>query len=103
TVNCPAGGSGVGNGGFETGDYTCWTRAGPTSIATTSHSGTYAAMVGSTSPSTDSSISQTFTAPSGSGPLTFWYQVHCPDTLTYDWATATLADNTASTTSTVLA
>ena len=26
----------------------------------------------------------------------------CPDTVTYDWATATLRDNTAATTSTVL-
>jgi hypothetical protein len=29
--------------------------------------------------------------------------VTCPDTVTYDWATATLKDNTANTTKTVLA
>ena len=107
TVNCPAAASGgIGNGGFETGDFSCWTRAGTTSIVTSSigvHSGTYAAMVGSTSPTSgDSSISQTFTAPSGSSPLTFWYKIVCPDTITYDWATATLQDNTSSSSSTLL-
>src|SRR5258706_15464016 len=51
----------------------------------------------------DSSVSQTFTVPSGSGTLSFWYQVHCPDTVTYDWATATLKDNTSNTTTTILA
>ena len=28
--------------------------------------------------------------------------MHCPDTVTFDWATATLRDNTAGTTTTVL-
>ena len=51
----------------------------------------------------DSSISQTFTAPAGSSSLSFWYRVVCPDTVTYDWATATLRDNTTATTVTVLA
>src|SRR5258706_777539 len=51
----------------------------------------------------DSSVSQTFTVPSGSGTLSFWYQVHCTDTVTYDWATATLKDNTTNTTTTPLA
>jgi hypothetical protein len=49
-------------------------------------------------------VSQTFTAPTtivGSA-LSFWYSVHCPDTVTYDWATATLRDNVAGTTTTVL-
>ncbi|GAA1957009.1 hypothetical protein GCM10009838_11200 [Catenulispora subtropica] len=59
--------------------------------------------VGSTSPTNgDSSIAQTFTA-GGGGTLSFWYNLTCPDTLTYDWATATLTDNTAGTTATVLA
>jgi len=61
-------------------------------------------MAGSTSPTNgDSSISQTFTMPSGSSSVGFWYQVVCPDTVTYDWATATLKDNTTGTTTTLLA
>ncbi len=99
-----SGGSGIVNGGFETGNFTGWTTTGTTSISHTAHSGSYSGQAGSTSPTNgDSTISQTFTVPSGSGTLTFWYQVHCPDTVTYDWATATLKDNTGGTTSTILA
>lgn len=95
--------SGIVNGGFETGTLSGWTSAGTTSVVTGGHSGSYAARAGSTSPTNgDSSISQTFTAPSGSTKLSFWYKNTCPDTLTYDWATATLRDNTAGTTSTIL-
>ena len=100
-VNGPAG---ITNGGFETGDFTGWTRSGTTSISTTAHTGAYAAMLGSTSPTNgDSTIAQTFTAPNPTGPLTLWYRIVCPDTITYDWAGATLKDNTAGTTSTLLA
>jgi hypothetical protein len=93
------------NGGFETADFTGWARSGATSISTTAHTGSYSAQVGSSSPfGGDSSISQTFTAPSGTGhSLSFWYRVVCTDTVTYDWATATLKDNTTNTTTTVLA
>ncbi len=41
--------------------------------------------------------------PAGKTQLSFWFKVTCPDTITYDWATATLRDNTAGTTATVLA
>ncbi|GAC1401597.1 MAG: hypothetical protein NVSMB49_16440 [Ktedonobacteraceae bacterium] len=44
-----------------------------------------------------------FTAPSGTSTLSFWYQVHCPDIVTNDWATAMLKDNTVGTTTTILA
>lgn len=94
------------NGGFEAGNLSGWTTSGAATSVTTSgpHSGTYAAMLGSTSPTNgNSSIAQSFTAPSGGATLSFWYDVICPDTVTYDWATATLADTTAGTTSTVLA
>jgi serine protease len=67
------------------------------------HSGSYAAELGNTSPSNTSTIAQTFTAASGNTTLTFWYENFCPDTVTYDWATATLKDNTTGTTTTVLA
>jgi hypothetical protein len=96
----PAGG--IVNGGFENG-FTGWTRAGTTSISTTAHSGTASAMVGGSSPTNgDSSVAQTFTAPAAGGTLSLYYQVHCPDTLTYDWATVTLVDNTSGGTTTVL-
>jgi hypothetical protein len=94
------------NGGFETGSLSGWTASGPATGVTTSavHSGSYAALLGSTSPTNGaSSIAQSFTAPSAGGTLSFWYDVVCPDTVTYDWATATLADTTAGTTSTPLA
>jgi hypothetical protein len=101
SLTVTAGGNIV-NGGFETGSFTGWTTAGATSISTTAHGGTYSAMIGGSSPTSgDSSIAQTFTAPSA-GTLSFFYNLVCPDTLTYDWATATLRDNTTGVTSTVL-
>jgi hypothetical protein len=99
------GGGAIVNGGFETGDFTGWTRTGTTAIGSSPvHSGTHAVLLGSTNPTNgDSKVSQTFTAPSGATAVAFWYNVNCPDAVAYDWATATLADNTASTTTTVLA
>jgi hypothetical protein len=92
------------NGGFETGNFTGWTTAGATSISSTAHTGSFSAQVGSVNPfNGDSSIRQTFTAPAGTPTLTFWYLVVCTDTVQFDWATATLRDNTANTTRTVLA
>jgi hypothetical protein len=95
----------VTNGGFESGSLTGWTTAGTTAVVNSgAHSGTYAARAGSTSPTNgNSSVSQSFTAPSGSPALSFWYNITCPDTVTYDWATATLADTTSGTTTTPLA
>ena len=103
-VTAPSSG-GMTNGGFETGNFTGWTTVGTAAVVSGgAHSGTYSARVGGTSPTNgDSSISQTFTVPTGQTLLSFWYQVHCPDTVTYDWATATLQDNTTNTTTTILA
>jgi hypothetical protein len=94
--------TGIVNGDFETGALAPWTTTGSTSITTTAHGGSKAAMVGLTGPTTDSSIAQSFTAPAAGGTLSFWYRVTCPDSVSYDWATATLADTTASTTTTIL-
>jgi hypothetical protein len=96
--------AGITNGGFETGSLSGWTVAGSAAAVSGGRTGTYAARVGSTSPTNgDSSVAQTFTAPAGTTQLSFWYRMSCPDTVTYDWATAVLKDNTAGTTTTVLA
>jgi hypothetical protein len=102
TTGTPVGG--ITNGGFESGA-TGWATSGTTSIATSGcHGGTACAQAGGTSPTNgDSSFSQTFTAPTGTSSLSFWYKMTCPDTVTYDWALATLKDNTSGTTATVLA
>jgi hypothetical protein len=47
-------------------------------------------------------ISQRFTAPKSHRTLSFWYNVSCPDRVTYDWALATLKDETSGVTRTVL-
>ena len=105
-VTASGGGGGIVNGGFETGSLSGWTASGASTSVTTAtpHSGNYSAQLGSSVPTNgDSSIAQTFTAPSTGGTLGFYYKVVCPDTVTYDWATATLKDNTANTTATMLA
>ncbi len=100
------GGSGITNGGFETGSLSGWTASGASETVASSgcHAGTYCARLGATTPTNgDSSIAQTFTAPTGAASLSVWYKETCPDTVTYDWALATLKDNTAGSTATVIA
>jgi subtilase family serine protease len=102
TVTAPGGA--LTNGGFETGSFSGWTTTGTAAVNTAAkHSGTYGAQLGSTTPSTDSTAVQTFTLPSNASTLSFWYANTCPDTVTYDWATATLKDNVTGTTTTILA
>jgi serine protease len=40
--------------------------------------------------------------PAGASTLSVWYRVFCFDTITYDWAAATLTDNVTGATITVL-
>jgi phosphate-induced protein 1 len=100
---CGVGSSVIVNGDFETGSLSGWTTSGTTSISTTAHGGRYAAQCGGASPTNgNSSITQTFKVPSTGGTLSFWYRVTCPDTVQYDWATATLKDNSTNKTVTLL-
>ncbi|MGZ6142014.1 MAG: hypothetical protein ACXWLM_01690, partial [Myxococcales bacterium] len=104
TVTAPSTG-GLTNGNFEAGSLSGWTATGASEsvVASGCHGGTYCARLGSTSPTSgDSTIAQTFTAPSGATSLSLWYKETCPDTITYDWALATLVDNTAGTSATVV-
>jgi serine protease len=90
------------NPGFETGTLAGWTATGVARASPYPHTGSYAGSLGSSSPSTDSTLSQTFTMPAGANTLTLWYRVFCFDSITYDWASATLTDNATNTTVTVL-
>ncbi len=93
------------NGNFEVGNFNGWapTGASETVVSAGCHGGGYCAQLGGVAPTNgDSSISQTFVAGPGASQLSFWYYNVCPDTVTYDWAIATLADDTASTSSTIL-
>jgi secreted trypsin-like serine protease len=98
----PAGG--ITNGGFESAT-DGWTTAGTVSaVSAGAHAGTSAARAGATTATNgESKLSQSFTAAAGVTRLSFWYSSVCPDTVTYAWAKATLADTTTGTTSTPLA
>jgi hypothetical protein len=78
----------VQNGGFETGALSPWAPSGvlrPIVVSGGAHAGTYSARLGSTSPyNGDSILTQTVTIPASGGTLSFWYNPHCPDTITYD-------------------
>ena len=90
------------NGDFRTGDLSGWSAAG-TAAAVPEGSSTWGARLGTTSATSgDSTITQTFTAPVNTSTLSFDYQNNCQDHVQYDWATATLTDNTTQVTTRIL-
>ena len=97
--------AGVVNGGFETDDLSGWAASGtvlPT-VVTTAHTGSFAARIGSTGAvNGNSTLTQTASIPSGTSQLTFWYQPHCPDTLTYDQIQMQIRSTGGATLATVL-
>ena len=95
--------TGILNGGFETGDFTGWNATGTFATTDQTHSGTYAAQLGDFVPTDgDSTATQTFTVPAGKNVLSFFYEPDCSGSVDAEWATATLTDTTAHTTTTVL-
>lgn len=100
--------AGVVNGGFEAGSLSGWHPSGPATAVTRDHphSGSYAALLGDPDNPRkgDSAIRQSFVAARGSRRLSFWYDMTCRDRegVKYDWATASLRDDTTGVTRTLL-
>ena len=96
----------VANGDFETGSLSSWTTAGvllPTIVSSGAHGGTYAAKLGSSSPYNGNSVlKETINVPASGGTLTYWYNPHCPDALTYDQQQAQIRNTAGSTLATVM-
>lgn len=96
----------IGNGDFEIESLTNWSSTGQTSVTPyqTSWGGYAIGQVGQTTSATlDSSLAQTFTVPSNYTTLSFYYQVKCSDSITYDQFRVKLHDNTNSTDTTLIA
>ena len=90
------------NGGFESGGLGGWVSAGTADVTTMSvHSGIYAAQVGPSPNGSfeDSSITESFTAPSGATGVSLWYNETCQ---TYDSVSANLTDLTNRSTTTFM-
>ena len=87
------------NFGFEN-DLFGWSTTGTTSIVTNGcYTGLKCIQLGTNfATNGDSSIIQSFTTSARQNQLSFYYKMVCPDTISYDWATATLVDITAGTT-----
>ena len=95
----------VQNPGFETGSLSSWSASGAflPVVSTTAHTGSYSARLGSTSAvNGNSTLTQTVTVPSGTSTLSFWYQPHCTDTITYDQIQMQIRSTAGATLATVL-
>lgn len=93
----------VGNSGLETGNLSGWTATGSASVVGSAHGGYYAAQAGLVTPTNgDSTIFQVISIPPGATTVRFSYLVHCPDTVTNDWATASFVDNITKVATTML-
>ena len=93
------------NGGFETGSLNGWNASGAFTpvISTTAHSGSYSARLGSPSAfNGNSTLTEVIAIPTGSSVLTFSYQPHCTDTITYDQIQMQIRSTTGTTLATVM-
>ena len=95
--------NGVTNGDFEAGTLQGWTASGFASISSVAHGGRFSAQVGSTTPSSDSALTESVALPSGNPQLSVWVKVVCPDTVQYDWASIVVRSASGATLATVLA
>jgi hypothetical protein len=95
---------GIVNGGFETGSLYGWVpNGGNVGLTGAAHSGSYAAMLGSANPTNgNNTLSQTFTAPSGTTILSLYYAVGCPANVSNGWVMVTLTDNTVAVSKTIV-
>jgi hypothetical protein len=94
----------VTNGGLESG-LSGWTASGAVApvVVSGGHSGASSARVGSPSPfNGNSTLTQTITVPAGAPTLTYWYNPHCTDTITYDQQTVQIRNTSGGVLATVM-
>jgi hypothetical protein len=107
--NPPPAGNPIVDPSFEVSSSTAWSGTGSFSVRTSGNApapftGNYSGATGSINPTSgDSTLFQSFTAQAGSSTIRLHVQPICRDTVDHDWVNATLQDNTAGTTTVLLA